>query len=216
MPGFGMLTDDFNDGALDPVKWSQSYGDPSEAGGRARVPCTTGYAGCRSASIYTLAWSQLSLRAFPPASGGGATSAAMSVLVLSDVGGQDAGFIVDPAQNAVGLYLRVGYADGGAVFLTYSAADHAWLRLREDGGTMRWETSTDGLSWTVRRTAASPAWVSQSNLSFLVEAHRDAGPNDFAEFDNLNIGRPARIGASQRTGAGLSPLTRTASKLSGG
>ncbi|PAZ15679.1 hypothetical protein CLM62_12850 [Streptomyces sp. SA15] len=216
MPAFGMLTDDFNDGVLDPVKWSQSYGDPSEAGGRARVPCTTGYAGCRSASSYSLAWSQIALKVFPPAAGGGATSAAMSVLVLSDVGGTDAGFIVDPAQAAIGLYLRVGYADGAAVFLTYSAIDHAWLRLREDAGTMRWETSVDGLTWTVRRTAASPAWVSQSNLSFLVEAHRDAGPSDFAEFDQFNIVRPARIGAPSRTGAGLSPLARTTSTLSGG
>jgi hypothetical protein len=216
MPGFGMLTDDFNDGVLDSVLWSQSYGDPSESGGRARVPCTTGYAGCRSASVHSLAWSQIALRVFPPAAGGGASTAAMSVLVLSDAGGTDAGFIVDPAQNAVGLYLRVGYADGAAVFLTYSATDHAWLRLREDGGTMRWETSADGLSWTVRRTASSPAWVSQSNLSFLVEAHRDAGVNDFAEFDQLNVVRPARLAASVRAGAGLSPLARTASTLSGG
>lgn len=216
MPGFGMLTDDFADGVLDPVKWSQSYGDPSEAGGRARVPCTTGYAGCRSASVYTLAWSQVALRAFPPAAGGGATSSVMSVLVLTSTGGTDAGFLIDTAQNAMGLYLRVGYADGGALFPAYDSVAHAYVRLREDGGTLRWETSPDGLSWTVRRTAASPAWVSQSNLSFLIEAHRDAGPNDFAEFDNLNVVRPARVGASQRVGAGLSPLARTASKLSGG
>lgn len=215
MPGFGMLRDDFGDGVVDPVLWSQSYGDPVEAGGRARVPCTTGYAAYRSASIYTLSWSQVSLRAFPPAVSG-ATTAAFSILVLSDVGGTDAGFLIDQAQNAMGLYLRQGYADGGALFPAYDPVVHAWLRLREDAGTLHWETSPDGQAWTVRRTAASPAWVAQSNLSFLMESHRDAGTSDFAEADNLNISRPGSLAPPTRTAAGLGSNARVTSTLSGG
>ncbi|MCL6733293.1 hypothetical protein [Streptomyces neyagawaensis] len=215
MPGFGLLVDDFNDNVRDPVVWSQSYGDPVEAGGRARIPCTTGYAAYRSASSYTLAWSQVSARVYPP-SAAGASTAVVSFLVLSDVGGTDAGFLIDAAQNAMGLYLRVGYADGGALFPSYDPVAHAFLRLREDGGTLRWETSPDGTVWTVRRTAASPAWVSQSNLSLLIEAHRDAGVGDFAEADQLNVGRPGRVTAASRTGAGLVGLARSTSTVRGG
>jgi hypothetical protein len=210
-----MLQDGFDDGVVDPVLWSQSYGDPVEAGGRARVPCTTGFAGFRSGSIYSLAWSQVALRAYPP-DPGGATTAALSLLVLSDVGGQDAGFIVDRAQNAMGLYSRVGYADGGALFPAYDATAHAWLRLREASGSLYWEASPDGLAWTVLRTAVSPAWVSQSNLSWLMESHRDAGASNFGEVDNLNISRPGGLSASARTAAGLSPYARTGATLSGG
>ncbi|NUL09071.1 hypothetical protein [Streptomyces lunaelactis] len=210
-----MLRDTFDDGVVDPVLWSQSYGDPVEAGGRARVPCTTGYAAFRSASIYTLSWSQVALRAFPPAATG-ATTAALSVLVLSDVGGQDAGFIVDPAQNALGIYLRAGYADGGALFPAYDSVAHAWLRLREDAGSLYWEASPDGAAWTVLRTAASPAWVAQSNLSLLLESHRDAGSSDFAEVDNLNITRAGALAPPDRAAAGLSSLDRSTSTLSGG
>lgn len=215
MAGFGMLRDTFDDGVVDPVLWPQSYGDPVEAGGRARVPCTTGYAAYQSASVYTMSWSQVALRAYPPAAGGAAT-AALSVLVLSDVGGTDAGFLLDQAQNAMGLYLRVGYADGGALFPAYDPVAHAWLRLREDAGFLYWETSPDGLAWTVRRTASSPAWVAQSNLSLLFEAHRDTGVDDFAEVDSLNITRAGTLAGSERTAAGPGPLARTASTVTGG
>ena len=214
MPGFGMLQDPFDGGVLDPVRWSQSYGDPDVSGGRLRVPCTTGYAGARTASTYSLAWSQVATRVYPPAAGG-ASSAACSLLVLTDVGGTDAGFLVDPAQNAMGLYLREGYADGEALFPAYDPVAHAWLRLREDAGVLRWEASPDGRTWTVLRTAASPAWATRTDLSLLFEAHRDAGPADHAELDSLNIVRPGGLRSLQRGLAGPGPHPRTTSTVKG-
>ncbi|WP_060905335.1 hypothetical protein [Streptomyces scabiei] len=185
MPTFAELVDDFEDGSLDTGLWSGSYGDPDETAGRARIPCTTGYAGLKSGSIYTLTGSGITIRLHPPTPNG-ATSTAASCLVLTSTGGTDAGFIVDSAQTAVGLYLREGYADGGAVFLTYSPTDHAWLRFREDAGTLYWDTSPDGIDWTNRRTATTPAWAADTNLAFLIEGHRDAGVDDFIEVDSVN------------------------------
>lgn len=185
MPTFADLVDDFEDGTLNTSLWSGSYGDPDETGGRARIPCTTGYAGLKSGSSYTLTGAGITIRLYPPTPNGAASSAA-SCLVLTGTGGTDAGFIVDSAQTAVGLYLREGYADGGAVFLTYSATDHAWLRFREDAGTLYWDTSPDGADWTNRRTATTPAWAADTNLAFLIEGHRDAGTNDFIEVDSVN------------------------------
>ncbi|MEU4133654.1 hypothetical protein [Streptomyces wuyuanensis] len=157
----------------------------------------------------------MALRAYPPAANG-ASTAALSLLVLSDVGGQDAGFIVDRAQNAMGLYLRQGYADGAALFPAYDPVAHAWLRLREDAGSLFWESSPDGAAWTVLRTAASPAWAAQSNLSFLMESHRDAGADNFAEVDSLNISRPGGLTVSSRDAAGPRAYARTGSTLIGG
>jgi hypothetical protein len=185
VPTFDELVDDFEDGSLDTGLWSGSYGDPDEVAGRARIPCTTGYAGLKSGSIYTLTGSGITIRLHPPTPSG-ASSAAASCLVLTSTGGTDAGFIVDSAQTAVGLYLREGYADGGAVFLTYSPTDHAWLRFHEDAGTLYWDTSTDGTAWTNRRTATTPAWTADTNLAFLIEGHRDAGVDDFIEVDSVN------------------------------
>jgi hypothetical protein len=207
MPTFDALADDFNDGTLDTSLWSGSYGDPDEVGGHARIPCTTGYAGLKSGSSYTLTGAGITIRLYAPAPDG-ATSAAASCLVLSSVGGSDAGFIVDAAQSAVGLYLREGYADGGAVFLTYSATDHAWLRFRETAGTLYWDTSPDGIAWTNWRTAATPAWAADANLAFLIEGHRDAGTNDFAEVDSVNVSPITTVtGSATLTASGTATAT---------
>lgn len=215
MPGLGMLQDRFDDAVVDPVLWSQSYGDVVESGGRARIPCTQGFAGYRSASVYSLSWSQVAMRVYPPDPGGAVTSG-LSLLVLSDVSGTDAGFFVDRAQNAMGLYLRVGFADAGALFPAYDPTAHAWLKLREDAGSLFWESSPDGLTWTVLRTATTPAWAAQSTLSFLMESHRDSGTDNFAEVDNLNIARTGGLSGSDRPNAGPRALARTGSTLIGG
>lgn len=209
MPTFAALTDDFEDGTLNTTLWSGSYGDPDEVGGRARIPCTTGFAGLKSASVYTLTAAGVTVRVYPPTPNG-ATAAAASVLVLTSVGGTDAGFIVDPAQNAIGLYLREGYADGGAVFLTYSATDHAWLRFREDAGTLYWDTSPDGIDWTNQRTAATPAWAADTDLAFLIEGHRDAGTPDFVEVDSVNAAPGQTVtGAASLTADGTATAVGT-------
>lgn len=209
MPTFATLTDDFEDGTLNTSLWSGSYGDPDEVGGRARIPCTTGYAGLKSGSSYTLTGSGISIRLHAPTPGG-ATSAAASCLVLSSVGGTDAGFLVDAAQTAVGLYLREGYADGAAVFLTYSPTDHAWLRFHEAAGTLYWDTSPDGIAWTNRRTAATPAWAAETGLAFLIEGHRDAGASDFIEVDSVNVSPITTVtGSATLTASGTATAAGT-------
>jgi hypothetical protein len=202
MPLLDTLKDAFT-GALDTGKWPNSYGDATAAGGRGRIPCNVGgFAGLRSATTYTLAGSHFLVRAYPPAANGaGPTDAtALSLLVLSSTGGTDAGFIIDTAQGAMGLYSRVGYADGGALFPPYDPVAHAWLRLRETGGTLLWEASPDSSTWTVLRSSASPAWTAAANLSLLLESTRTAGTNNVAEVDNVNLPTTVvSVGAARTT-----------------
>ena len=206
MPLLETLEDSFT-GALDLTKWPHSYGDPSAVGGRGRIPCTVGgFAGLRSATTYTLTGSHFLLRAFPPAANGATVTAALSVLVLTSTGGTDAGFIIDTAQGAMGLYLREGYADGGALFPPYDPVAHAWLRLRETGGTLLWEASPDSSNWTVLRSAATPAWAADADLSLLLESTRADGAGGFAEVDNVNLPTSLVLLGAARTAAAAWPV----------
>lgn len=216
MPGFGMLSDRFDAGVLDPARWPASYGDPVVQGGRLRVPCTTGYAACASASVYRLADAQVACRAYPPAVGGAVAEALAEILVITAVGGTDAGFSLNAATGQLRLVTRVGYADPGEVVLSYSPTVHAWVRLRDGDGFLYWDTSPDGVTWTTRRTAAAPAWTADSDLGVILAGHRDSGPDGVAEFDSFNITRPGRLGAASRTGAVVAPLQRRGPTLSGG
>lgn len=216
MPSFGMLQDDFNDNSRDLVKWSGSYGDVVESGGRARVPCSTAFSAYQSASVYSLTGSQVACRVFAPASGGATVEALAEVLAITSVGGTDGGFSINTVSGQISMMSRTGYFDGSAVVLPYSATAHAWVRLRESAGVLYWDTSADGVTWTTRRSSAAPAWVGDVNLSVVLAGHRNNGTADFAEFDNFNIGRAGGLSPYARSTAGLSPYARTGPTLSGG
>ncbi|MEU6233853.1 hypothetical protein [Kitasatospora sp. NPDC047058] len=185
MPGISTLADDFNDNTVNTTLWPNNYGTYQEAGGRARVACDTGFNAYKSATSYSLTGSSFYLHVYAPAAAGAATSTC-TAFITTTTAGTDAGFLIDTAGNAMGCYLRAGFADAGAVFLTYSATDHAWLRLRESAGTLYWDTSPDGTNWTNRRTATTPAWAANTDLALYMDSHRDAGTNNWAEYDNLN------------------------------
>lgn len=200
------LVDTFDDGVVDPVLWSHRYGDPVEVGGRGRVPCTTGFAAFQSAPVYTLAGSHVHARVWPPSAAGATTEAIAELLVLTTVGGTDAGFTVNAVGPTLKMADRSGYFDGSAVTIPYDPVAHAWLRLRETDGALLWETSPDGITWTTRRTSASPAWASDTTLSVALASHRDTGATDHAEFDTLNApppqtSTPAGIGAAATAGS---------------
>lgn len=82
------------------------------------------------------------------------------------------------------------YTTGGGgdeTWLSYNATDHRWWRMRENAGTVYWETSPTGDvgSWTVRR---SKSWAVAQITS--VYPFFDCGGIDdaasVAVFDNFN------------------------------
>lgn len=183
------LQDNFDDNIVDAAKWPNSYdpGGYTETGGRARVTCATNYNGYSSASAYTLDESQARCRLYPPADGGATNEAWAQLLITSSTAGTDVVIEVNAATGVLGMQVRVGYFDAGATTLPYDPVAHAWVRIRETGGNLFWQTSPDGLTWTTRRTAASPAWVEDTNLQVQMLSHRDGGTVDYAEFDNFNV-----------------------------
>jgi hypothetical protein len=193
---FDTLVDDFDDGSVDAGKWPNNYntgggGAPSETGGRAVVPCDTGFAAFASAAAYTLAGSHVLVQMFPPAAGGAASEAWAQLLVQSTTPGTDVVFEVDSVTGDLTAGLRTGFFDPGAVSATYDPTAHRWLRISESGGTLEWATSPDGSTWTTFRSDTSPGWVSDPDLQVQLITHRDSGTPDVAEFDNFNTPPPA-------------------------
>lgn len=187
MPAIGAIADDFEDGTINETIWSANYGTRSETGGRARVGCATDYSAFASGKAYTLAASAVFVRVYPPVDGGATDEAFAQVLVTSATDGTDAVMEVNMATGMLGMGNRIGYVpQGGFGPITYDPVAHAWLRIREAGGSTFFETAPDGLTWTVRRTITSPAWVSDATIQLQLLAHRDAGTPDFAEFDSVN------------------------------
>jgi len=192
MPLLGQLTDTFDAATVDTSKWPNNYHEgggplPDQVGGRARVPCTYTYAAFASGTIYTLANSEARVRVYPPAVGGATGSVFCQLLILSSVVGTQIVFEVNMATNLLLMAVHVGFTDEDPGTLPYDPVAHAWLRVRESGGLLNWETSPDGRTWTTQHTETSPAWVSNTNLQAQLLAFRDSGTEDYAYFDDFNI-----------------------------
>ena len=189
MPLISTLIDNFNDNVIGP-EWGNAYGGVSEVGGRARVPCAVdAYAGYQTGPVYTLAGSSVYLQIPVAAPAAGASVEAQTVFAITPdpTQGTNLAININTVGNTIRFESNVGYSDAAAVSLTYSAATHLWLRIRETGGNVLWDTSPDGTTWTTRRTLATPAWVaSATDLSLDLWSYRNNGAGNYAEFDNVN------------------------------
>lgn len=181
------LADDFDDDRIDPVLWSASYGGAVETGGRARIPVTPGVpAGYRTARSWTLAGSQFSIKTAALPAVNGSSAATAFVMANSTTAGTRAGFSYSPVTEILRLVSEVASADGAAVELTGTGLGNLWLRLREASGTLYWETSGDGYVWDIRRSLATPAWVTAQQVVMELGATRTGGSADYVEWDLAN------------------------------
>jgi hypothetical protein len=188
MPLLTTLVDNFNDNVIGP-NWGDSYGGATETGGRARVPLVAGqYAGYQTGRAWTLAGASIYLKLVTRPAASTGTDVSANFLVTSPVEGTSIGFKYNAVTGKLRLQANVDYYDPNAIELTYSATDHLWLRLREDGTNVYWDTSPNGSTWTNRRTLATPAWVTAAvdQCALDLYAYRDAGVTDYAEYDNVN------------------------------
>lgn len=187
MAGIATLHDDFDAASIDLGRWPGAAGEASQTGGRARIECGTGFARFVSAGAYTMEDSSVSVRAWP-AENVAASQAWTQLVVMSSVDGTDLCMEMDAISGNLNLFVRFDYWDEFGESVAYDPDEHAWWRIREGGGNVRFETSPDGLAWTTQRTVATPSWVeSEDAVAVQLIAHRTDGVADFAEFDDFNI-----------------------------
>jgi hypothetical protein len=188
------LRDDFSTNTL-ATNWTGSAGTVAITGGRMRVTTDTAFNKAQTSASFTLDGSKVCVQAFAAAAAGATVEATTELLVTTTTPGTDAGIALNAVTGLLTFSSRSGFFDGGATTLAYNATTHRWWRLRVTGGTLFWETSPDGDTWTTRRSAAAPAWVSDADLAAALTSHRNDGTNDFAEFDNYNIATISGVGA---------------------
>lgn len=188
VPNLSTIVDNFNDGTINATLWSDSYntGRISETGGRARVTCGTDFNAFATGATYTLTGSTLHVQVFPTPAGGATAEAWSQVLVMSATPGTDLVMEVDAVADELNMALRVDYFDADAVRIPYDPDAHAWFRIREDAGTLHWETAPDGETWTSRRTEDTPGWAADATVALQLISHRDTGADTVTEFDNVN------------------------------
>ncbi|MFF1684601.1 hypothetical protein [Streptomyces sp. NPDC058254] len=211
MPLLTTLIDNFNDGVIG-ANWGNSYGGVTESGGKAHVPCTTGYAGYQTAYSWTLAGASFYVAVTTVPAASTATEAYASVFVNAPdiaTSGVRIGFVINVVTGQLKCSSETAYFDAAAVAITYSSTTHKFLRLREDGTNVYWDTSPDGTTWTNRRTLATPPWVTSSidTVALDLSAHRDAGVIDETQYDLFNTLNDGAVSTASATFGADTTLT---------
>lgn len=215
MPSLSTLVDNFNDNIIGP-NWGDSYGGVTETGGRARVPLLAGtYAGYQTGRAWTFAGASVYLKIVTRPAASTGTDVSCNFLVTSSTDGTSIGFKYNAVTSKLRMQSNVDYFDATAVEITYDPVAHLWMRLREDGANVYWETAPDGSTWTVRRTLATPAWVTSSvdTTALDLYGYRDAGTTDFAEYDNVNTLSDGAVFTATAALTADSSLTTSASAI---
>lgn len=120
--------------------------------------------------------------------------------------------IADP-KAPVSTYLKLYYNDGNYAEITqeasmisftksvlgkwssvgekpYDATAHRFWRFREDSGLLSWETSADGVAWTLQASSSNVMDLSSVKVEFGIGAGENQAASGEAHFDNVNGGTP--------------------------
>lgn len=176
------LTDNFT--TKDTAKWSWGGTSAVSSGTLTQTP-TSGYTDYIITPVnYSLVGSSISVQLVqPPNVGNGGTEA----LLAYDQGGGNSEVLT---WNNGNLNFRETVANvQDNTSLTYSATDHKYLRIRESGGTIYWDTS-DGVTWTNRRNKVAGISIT-SGTAFLQTGYVATEPSPGTTiWDNFNLSPP--------------------------
>lgn len=180
-----MLGDAFDSGVMDPTMWTSS-GGAVQTGGRLRLPVVSGVVS-RQTSIreWSLAGASLPVKLSTAPGANGSSSTSVSMWIYSQTSGTRVRWSYNAVTNQLRAASEVGSTDAGAVTVPYDPIAHAWLRIRESSGVLRFEASPDGWDWTVYRSLPTPAWVATDTVQVEFTATRTGGTADYMEWDLL-------------------------------
>ena len=155
-----VLLDAFTNNSFDTALWTrvETTGTVVEQNNRLEFIYSTGYPGTAyvdSVSTVNVTGDEvyLKLEVVP-------NSATYFRLALVDASGDGWAWRINRVSNTMQAQTISGnvYSDV-TVYTDFAVATHVWLRLREAGGTIFWDFSTDGTSFTNRQSTAKPGNV---------------------------------------------------------
>lgn len=160
-----------------------------DSSGRAKIPCTTLYPSLSTSGAipgYNLTGSALYAKLTVPATGTGTRE--MFMEVISGTGSANKLSMFVSGGTLFGRRTIAG-ATSGQLSVTYDPFAHAWWRIRESLGTVYFDFSADGITWTNHWSTApgmpiTACWVNFDCGYYGTEAAADGF------VDNVNVAIP--------------------------
>jgi hypothetical protein len=215
-----VLVDDFAAVSLDATRWTAVNNagvTGSQTGGRYEFATSNdspAYSSLTSVHGFDLTGDRFVVKVPDP---GDRTIASLEVYISAqNRAGTDRVFF-----NLVGLFMGFYQTVGGSqTFLNAVAYDpmvDVYFRIREAAGTIYWDTSTDGVSWTNKHSVAAPIQVLDLHLQLMVGEYgsEPAGATTVA-FDDVGIPGAITVALGQASETdSVNAITRTKTRAIG-
>jgi hypothetical protein len=189
------LTDNFNDNSRDTTKWNtyaSSGGSTAETNQQLEETCaatTNGsWTGFCSVNQYDLTGKQASIKVIS-ATGGNTFFDLTSSLEQIGIADNFISIGINVGTQMLEVIKEVGGIDTVMTSTAYIAATHKYLRIRESSGTIYWDWSTNGATWTNLYSSAPIAGIPITNLYVILDDYEyDAlSTPSVHKFDDFNI-----------------------------
>jgi hypothetical protein len=180
------FSDDFNDNSLNAAKWTQwTNGDVSETSQTLQIASNTSasvYKGMQSVIYSTLVSSYAHVEVPHAVTGLTSTNTLFQLAV--------------DTQHTLTLYsngtsLAAEYQINGTyttpATTPYDPVAHRWWRIRESGGTIYYEYSSNANGWSVLASVAAPFAVTNMMVLMFVGSESVNTSTDTAVYDNFNV-----------------------------
>lgn len=182
------LTDDFT--TLDTTKWEILYTPPAfVSSGQLHIPRSFDYSTVRANTLYDLVGSEVRLEVIQ--ANVTITDAETNIYLygintVRDMITMDV-YVWASGDTRLDMYYRAnGVTESSLPYIPYDPVQHRWWRIREQSGSIYWDTSPDGSNWTNRRVATWPL-ASTVIRPTITAGYSSAAATDDAIFDNFNF-----------------------------
>lgn len=180
------LIDNFDDNSINTALWSNWGGSQvTETGGRLRIAGTTNnnYYGVDSVSNYDLTASQISIQVVD-AGNQSITSWGIWPIQLKLDSSNNLNWSVQ--NGTIRATKKVAGSDTHLYEASYDANTHVYLRIREEDGTIYWESSVDGVNWTNRGSDDTPFAIQSLQVQVFAGTWQNEGSSTVSLYDNVN------------------------------
>lgn len=212
MAKISTLIDTFNDNTFNASLWNDISGAATtEQNGRMEIVKGSGsfYELIESQAAYDLDESGISLQAVNAGDQAGAENEYYPMILNNSVDAQDS--IRWGIFNGL---LKAFYIVNNSTTMVkgdvaYNSAVHKFFRIRETGGNLFWDYSTDGKTWTQYTTAATPAGVDHTSLKVILSIGSWGDrPATTGIWDNVNYS-PSIMSVNKVARANIGAILRT-------
>jgi len=184
------MDDNFDDGVIDPAKWTAAVNTGltiTETAGDLQITLTTAggfnYVTYSAVTAYPLGTctARITIVEAPRA-----TPGAECAFCLANLGATPAQLCFDISGGMLASYFKMGTVTD-YVTATFDPVAHSHLRFRQDATNVIWETSSDGVAWTLFDARPPPIDLSQVNVELFAGTFMNVTNPGQARYDDLNI-----------------------------